>query len=152
MEIVIARRLTGRAWRREILAKYEDREGLKRAVAEDVAGAEDDLVTLLMLEENPKRLKDTYSVETLVLGKTEDLARLTPARLRLLDLMSRAGKPLQVLDLAARAKRDKKNVSEDVRILEAFGLVASQIEGRQKLVSPRGSEIRILLDSPRAEA
>ena len=58
----------------------------------------------------------------------EMLKALTPKRWALLETLKRQG-PLSVRALAARLKRDYKNVHTDVRALEEFGLIESGEEG-----------------------
>jgi predicted transcriptional regulator len=61
--------------------------------------------------------------DTLVFGSLAEMARaLTPRRLELLGFIRRH-QPESVRELAALARRDIKNVSEDVRALEQYGLI-----------------------------
>ena len=61
--------------------------------------------------------------DTLVFGSLTEMARaLTPRRLELLGLIRRH-QPESVRELATLARRDIKNVSEDVRALEQYGLI-----------------------------
>jgi predicted transcriptional regulator len=61
--------------------------------------------------------------DTLVFGSLTEMARvLTPRRLELLGFIRRHH-PESVRELATLAHRDIKNVSEDVRALEQYGLI-----------------------------
>lgn len=146
MEIYVEERLTGRALRDRILARYGSREAL-----EDAAGEEgnhmawDDLLTVETLEEEPRRLDAEMTVGTGTELTPAELDLLTPARLHLLHVLAEADEPRNVTQLADLVGRDKKNVSEDLAILEELGLVASERRGREKLCRPRGNDIHIVL-------
>ncbi len=61
--------------------------------------------------------------DALVFGSLAEMARaLTPRRLELLGFIRRCH-PESVRELAVLAHRDIKNVSEDVRALEQYGLI-----------------------------
>ena len=61
--------------------------------------------------------------DTLVFDSLAEMAKvLTPRRLELLGFIRRHH-PESVRELAALARRDSKNVSEDVRALEQYGLI-----------------------------
>lgn len=149
MEIRIDERLTGRQVRDRILAQHGSREALeRRARNRKDAQAWSDLQDLRLLDEDPRRLEEDLEVTTIAILTPEDLARLTPERLRLLDHLAEADRPLNVTALAAALKRDKKNVSEDLGVLLDLGLVAMEVRGREKVPRALGREIRIVLGGP----
>lgn len=81
--------------------------------------------------------------DMLVFGSLAEMARaLTPRRLELLGLIRRH-QPESVRELAALAHRDMKNVSEDVRTLERYGLIDA---GKEK-----GSRKRLTADYERLD-
>lgn len=57
-----------------------------------------------------------------------------------------AGDELNVTDLASELDRDKKNVSEDLHLLEGLGFLDLVERGREKVARPLGDEIHIVLD------
>lgn len=148
MEIRVEETLTGRAYLERILERYGSREALERAARRAGAHeARDDLLTVEVLEEEPGRLAATMTVSTVTTLSEADLERLTPKRLQTLDFLSRRGAPMNVSDLADALGRDKKNVSEDLQVLDELGLVDRVRRGREKLSRPLGNEIRIVLDA-----
>ncbi len=48
--------------------------------------------------------------------------------------------------LSRLLKRDKKNVSQDVRKLEKLGFLRTRKEDLRKVVLPGGNEIHLILD------
>lgn len=153
MEIRIEEVLTGRALRDRILAKYGSREALERKAKGRDARARVDLVDLRHLDEEPARLDLEWTLQEVGELDARDFGRLTPSRLRLLARLSTASRELNVTELAARVRRDKKNVSDDLRVLEALGLVRKVRRGRETFATPAGSQIRITLHGEgRAEA
>lgn len=152
MEIRVVERLSGRAWRDRILAHYGSRENLARlARRRKNPEAWNDLMDLRLLEERPERLDEEFRVTTIGVLSPEDLDRLTPQRLRLLSRIASSKRPLNITELARALRRDKKNVSEDVRVLEGLGLVETRREGREKIAETPGREVSIILTEP-AEA
>lgn len=57
------------------------------------------------------------------------LKTLTPRRFEVLKIVHRIG-PVSVRALAARIKRDYKNVHHDIKVLERVGLVTRSSDGR----------------------
>lgn len=104
-----------------------------------------DRMDLALLEEDPSRLDIEHTLGTVTVLTPEDLDLLTPARLRLLNFLATSDEALNVTQLADAVGRDKKNVSEDLSILEDLGLVAMVRKGREKFPRRRGTEIRIEL-------
>jgi len=146
LEIHVEERLTGRQLRARILAKHGSREALE-AAARKKGGAEAkaDLVDLRLLDGDPRRLDAVHRVTTIAELTPEDLGRLTVARLQLLDVLAASSAPRNVTELADALGRDKKNVSEDLRLLEDLGLIESARKGREKRVSMgSGREIRLV--------
>lgn len=145
MEIRIERRLTGQALREEILQRHGSRQALVDAAEAGDTAARSDLADLRLLEEDPRRLQADHHVESVLTVAPEELDRLTPKRLALLEFLAEADRPYNVTELAGALGRDKKNVSEDLQILEDLGLVESVRRGREKLTKPRGNDIHIVL-------
>lgn len=153
MEITVEERMTGRRLRERILAKYGSREALERMALDPHAGeAHNDLADLQLLDEDPRRLDSEMRVASICIFDPDEIDELTPARLRLLDTLARSKRGLSVTQLAARAKRDKKNVSEDLKILCRLGLVEMQKRGREKIPRPLGNSIHIVLVPERARS
>lgn len=145
MEIRIQRRLTGRQWQAAALERHGGRRGLEVAARDDPDAA-DALWMLERFEEEPTRLEETFEEETVWVLDPEDLQRLTPARLLLLDVIAR-NPDCSLATLVQEVARDKKNVSDDIRFLESIGLVASKPDGRRKRMRLAGHEIRIIVGS-----
>lgn len=146
MEIRIEQRITGRQRHDRIVTKYGSREQLERLAAEEGDPViHDDLWTLDRLEEDPSRLDTVYHLETIIQLDPGELQQFTGKRLELLETLAENEEPLNVTQLAARLDRDKKNVSEDLKLLEDLGLIERQRRGREKVAWPRANEIRILL-------
>lgn len=145
MEIRIERRLTGEALREEILERYGSREALEEAAEAGDAEARSSLADLRLLEEDPSRLQADHRIESILTLSADELDRLSPKRLALLEFLAEADRPYNVTELAGALGRDKKNVSEDLEILGDLGLVESVRRGREKLSKPRGNDIHIVL-------
>lgn len=145
MEIRIQRRLTGRSLRDEILERYGSVEELERRAEEGDAVAWNDLADLRLFEEDPRRLGYDMTVTTIGTLTAEELDLLTPTRMALLNFLATADEPHNVTELAEALGRDKKNVSEDLDILEELGLVETRREGRERLSRPLGNDIHIVL-------
>ena len=141
MEIRIKRSLTGRARRDRILAAYYDLAALESAARQD-AEAADDLWFLDLIKDDPSRLDETFTLEDVFELESGDLSPLTPTRLRILDALRRLGES-DLNGLTAALHRDRKNVSEDVRLLESMGLVASRRDGKHKRIRIQGDRILI---------
>jgi hypothetical protein len=84
-----------------------------------------------------------YLTEDLLELGPEDLSKLTPKRLELLDKMSRhrAG---SINELASRIGRDVKNVYNDLKTLESLGLIGLVREGRRLIPDLLVKEITFL--------
>lgn len=149
MEIRVEERLTGRQLRDRILTRYGSRAGLKRAAAKKQdAEAREDLFQLRLFDENPRRLRDRMSVTTVSTLEPADLARLTPERLRLVNHIAKLTRPANLSTLVEDLGRDKKNISEDLRILEELGLLTLSREGRDLRPHLLGTEIHIVVAQP----
>ncbi|MDE1822202.1 MAG: hypothetical protein KGI98_15295 [Euryarchaeota archaeon] len=146
MEIRIERRLRGSELREEILARYGSLQQLTHVASRKGAfEAQNDLATLEEFEEDPARLTLPMVVTTVATLSAKDLERLTPERLRLLEVLASRRDTPSLTTLARRLHRDKKNVSEDLRLLARFKLVSIARRGKERLARPLGSEIHILL-------
>lgn len=141
MEIRIRRAMTGRARRDQILARHGTRTRLERAALHDAAAA-DDLWFMDLIDEDPSRLDDEFHTEDLFELESGDLSPLTPTRLRILSVLRQLGET-DLNGLTAALHRDRKNVSEDVRLLESMGLIASRRDGRHKRMNLHGDRIVI---------
>lgn len=63
------------------------------------------------------------SAETICFDSAEDMQKfLSPERIRLLRAIHEK-KPKSIYELAKTLKRDRKNVTEDVKMLESVGLI-----------------------------
>ena len=146
MEITVEERLTGRQLRTQILEKYGTLGRLKAAAAKKGAyEAKDDLADMRLLEDDPKRLDQHFRIVTVTELAPEELSKLTIERMRLLHFIASSKTPPNVTRLAARLKRDKKNISEDLVVLEGLGLIRAKRKGREKEIRASGTEIRIVL-------
>ncbi len=146
MEIRVEERLSGREFYQRILHKWGSRTELREAAEEeDAFEAQDDLLTLELLEADESRLDETFRVETISTLEPGDMARLTEKRLELLEELATAKSPLNLTELAEKVRRDPKNVSEDLDILSRLGLVTRIRRGREKIARPEGREIHISL-------
>lgn len=151
MEIRVEERLTGRQLRSRILASYMTRARLE-AAARRRGGAEarDALFNLRLLEEDPRRLDLATHVVTVHKLSGRDVERLTHARLRMWHQIAQSKEPLNLTALAQRLGRDKKNVSDDLRVLQNLGLVGLERKGRETHPVFKGNEIHILVAPPAA--
>ncbi len=73
----------------------------------------------------------------------QDLSKLTPKRLELLDQMSRHNAN-SINELASTIGRDVKNVYNDLKILESLGLIALVKDGRRMIPDLLVKEITFL--------
>jgi predicted transcriptional regulator len=71
-----------------------------------------------------------YLTEDILDLESQDLSKLTPRRLELLDQMSRHNAD-SINKLASSIGRDVKNVYNDLKILESLGLIALTREGNR---------------------
>lgn len=147
MEIRVEERLTGEALRHRILSRYGSRQALEDQADREKTEAQADLATLRTLEGDPDRLGAQMRVVRSAILEAEDLAKLTPARLRMLPALAEnreAGR--NITELADHLDRDKKNVSEDVAVLRSLGLADARREGRSKVPFLPDAEIAIRID------
>ena len=86
---------------------------------------------------------DYYTEETVEFG-WEEVSKLTPRRLELLDQLSRL-RVYSINDLAAKAGRDVKNIYYDLKVLEALGFVRLARQGRRTLPELLVQEVTLLL-------
>ena len=85
-----------------------------------------------------------YLTEDVIELDWEDLMKLTPRRLDLLDQLSRR-RAESINDLANKIGRDVKNVYLDLKILEGLNLVRLEKEGRNLVPELQVHEVTILL-------
>src|SRR3989304_6880664 len=75
------------------------------------------------------------AAETICFDSVEDMQKfLSPERIRLLKTV-REKNPKSIYELAKMLKRDRKNVTEDVKMLEAVGLIERKTakSGKEKV-------------------
>lgn len=146
MEIRVEERLTGRELYERILERHGSREALEEAAArENAHAAQDDLLTVELLESDESRLDEVFTVETIAALEPGDVARLTEKRLELLEALATSERALNLTELAETVSRDPKNVSEDLDVLAELGLVTRVRRGREKIAHAQGREIHISL-------
>lgn len=145
MEITIEQEMMGHERRDQILERYGSREALEEQAAQGDRLAKSDLVSLDLLEEDPRRLEVKTWIRDIITLEKDEIQLLTPARLELLEhLVTEAGDE-NVTQLAATLGRDKKNVSEDLSLLADLGLIFYKRQGRSKIPRVLGTEIHIRL-------
>lgn len=150
MEFTLNKKTTLRERRAQLLQWYGSEEGLRRAADEGDIEAQDGLVDLAIIkevDEDPDVLDAETTMEEDVEFDDTDLAKLTPARWRLMEAIGEGGKTMA--ELGRELGRDKKNISDDIRILAGLGLVTAHRQGRVKRAWLRGDELRLRL--PRRE-
>lgn len=85
-----------------------------------------------------------YSTEEIVELNRNQVSKLTPRRMELLDQLSRV-RAVSINDLALKVGRDVKNVYGDLKILEAIGFVRLTSQGRRIIPELLVHEITLLL-------
>lgn len=146
MEIQVEERLTGRQLRDRILARYGSREALENVARRKGENeAKDDLFHLRLFDEKPSRLLDRMAITTVSTLEPDDLGRLTPERLRLVNFIARQKRPVNLSQIVQGLRRDKKNVSEDLRVLEKLGILSLSKAGRDLRPQLLGNEIHIVV-------
>jgi len=85
-----------------------------------------------------------YYVEETWELPAEDLSKLTPKRLELLDALSRMRFP-SISELAEHLRRDVKNVYLDLKALEELGFIRLRRHGRSLIPELRVEELTLLL-------
>ena len=146
MEIRVEARMTGRQLREQILRQYGSKEALVTAARQRKnVLARQDLVDIELLEEDPRRLDFEMRIEDIMVLENKDLEQLTTERLRILEYLSKRRGRLNVTTLASALRRNKANVSEDLKVLGRFGLVRTTRQGREVLPEPFGTTITIQL-------
>jgi len=86
---------------------------------------------------------DYYTEETVELG-WEEISKLTPRRIELLDSLSRL-RVYSINDLAAKTGRDVKNIYNDLKVLEGLGFVGLVKQGRRTMPELLVQELTLLL-------
>lgn len=146
MEIRVEETLTGRNLRERILARYRSRQALEEAATgKGAQEAREDLAQLRLLDADPRRLTDIVQTTTVSTLSPEELARLTPQRIKILQYLANRKSVTNLTGLVSGLKRDKKHVSEDLRMLEKLGLLTIRTEGRNLRPELLGNEIRIIV-------
>lgn len=146
MEVRVEERVTGHQMKRNIVRRYGSRAKLEELVeGGDDPEAAVALVQLRLFDEDPRRLDSIIETETIRELEMEDIARLTPARLRLLDHLAKQRKPPNLTRLCERLNRDKKNLSEDLRLLASLGLVVIEKNGRDLAPRLSGNNVTIVV-------
>jgi DNA-binding transcriptional ArsR family regulator len=84
-----------------------------------------------------------YLTEEIIDMEPQDLSKLTPKRLELLDQMSRHNAN-SINELASRIGRDVKNVYNDLKVLESFRLIELVKDGRRMIPGLLVKEITFL--------
>ncbi len=84
-----------------------------------------------------------YLTEEILDMEPQDLSKLTPKRLELLDQMSRHNAD-SINELASSIGRDVKNVYNDLKVLESFGLIELVKDGRRMIPDLLVKEITFL--------
>jgi len=77
---------------------------------------------------------------------TEKVENITPVRMELLETV-RKTRPRSVRELAITAKRDYKNVYDDLKALADAGLIEIVLEGRKSRPVCVADEVRLMLES-----
>lgn len=142
MEIRLTRHMTLRQRIDELIGWYGSEANVLAAAERGDPEAQAGLLDLALLHESPGQLDVEQKMEEILLLEPADLAKLTPARWALMEALG-DGPPLA--ELGRRLGRDKKNISDDVRILERMGLLRTRTEGRTKRVWLRGDEVILKL-------
>ena len=148
MEIRVEENRTGRELREKILSQYVSRKELEATAAKkEGAEARDDLAQLNLLDADPRRLSDHVKTTVASKIKIADLERLTEHRLRLLHHLAKRGEPLSLRQLVEELGRDKKHLSNDLRVLEDLGILHVGTQGRMLRPHIQGNEIHIILEA-----
>ena len=84
-----------------------------------------------------------YLTEEILDMEPQDLSKLTPKRLELLDQMSRHNAN-SINELSSKIGRDVKNVYNDLKVLESFGLIELVKDGRRMIPDLLVKEITFL--------
>lgn len=140
MQIRVRRTLKGHALQASIMKRHGTLEVLRKKAAKGDPFAKDDLWNLGLFEEDPTRLELDTTIEDIIQVDEHDLTKLTATRLQLVEVLKGLGE-VSVKELTAAVGRDKKNVSEDIRILERYGIVQSHRHGKEKRLMAVADEI-----------
>ncbi|MEW5937638.1 MAG: ArsR family transcriptional regulator [Candidatus Thermoplasmatota archaeon] len=146
MRIEVLKRYTPHDIRIEIerlAAAYSSIESLAHKISIGKCSAPD-LIDDLMLWQS--LVLQGVEVEQRVLFEGSDaVAKLSPKRLELLELIKKQD-VASVTQLATVAKRNYKNVYDDLRALEECGLVHLEPRGRKLLPKGAADELRIVIE------
>lgn len=117
------------------------------------------LLQVKSLDKMAKEFKQTWkaatggkkvpsAVETICFDSTEEMQKfLSPERIRLIRTIHDL-KPKSIIELATQLERDRKNVTEDVKMLESVGL----IERKRRIKGGKSKEkVRLSVDYDRIQ-
>jgi predicted transcriptional regulator len=146
MEITVARETTGQQILDDLEAQYGSLKKLQeKSRRRGNRQAQEDWLTASDILAARERREARWTQATTYLLKPREMKLLTPARLELVEWLHKSRRQdINVRDLARRLKRDKKNVSKDLRILCGLHLVEIRREGRQAF--PRGAGNKIIIE------
>jgi predicted transcriptional regulator len=84
------------------------------------------------------------ATETICFDSTEDMQKfLSPERIRLIKTVH-TQKPKSILELAKLLDRDRKNVTEDVKMLESVGLIERKVV--RKALKGSKKKVELIVD------
>ncbi len=117
------------------------------------------LLQVKSLDKMAKEFKQTWKtaiggkdipsvVETICFDSTEEMQKfLSPERIRLIRVIHDF-RPKSIIELAKQLDRDRKNVTEDVKMLESVGL----IERKRRVKGGKGKErVQLSVDYDRIQ-
>ena len=149
MEIRVEETLTGKQLREKILAEYGSRERLVAAAGRPRGQeAREDLAQLELLDAEPRRLLDTVQTTTISRLAPGDLARITEKRIELYQFLARRKDQPNLTELSAKLGRDKKHISEDLRVLEELGFLRIDTQGKSLRPKILGNDVHITNIAP----
>ncbi len=131
------------AEKRRLERQYESLETLHQKISVEKCNNPqyvDDYMLWKAMEEDDVRLTDT-----IMLNNLDIYQMMSPKRMEILDFLS-SHNTGSIKSLAIELKRDYKNVYDDVKALEKFGLIDLIVEGRNKCPITMIERISILPD------
>lgn len=146
MKIRIEEWMQGREFRDRILRQHGTRAKLERAARRGDPRAQSDLADLRLFDEDPRRLHIGWKLSEVFRLNARQVGRLTAERLRLLDTIKKHKRRLNLTALCALLGRDKKNVSDDLRILASMGLLQIERHGREAIPKAPEGEIHLVIE------
>lgn len=146
MKIRIEEWMQGREFRDRILRQHGTRAKLERAARRGDARAQSDLADLRLFDEDPRRLDIGWKLAEVFRLNARQVGRLTVERLKLLEAVKKHKRRLNLTGLCALLGRDKKNVSDDLRILASMGLLQIERHGRDAIPKAPAGEIHLVIE------